>query len=159
MKIALGSDHRGDAAAQTLAAALRSSGHQVSVLFECHGQSCDYPDGAWLVARAVADGECERGILVCGSGIGVSIAANKVPGVRAALVADELHAQLARTHNDTNVLCLGADTTPVKEIITIAQIWLTTDFEGGRHERRVRKIAAIERGEDPTKADLDAAVR
>jgi ribose 5-phosphate isomerase B len=158
MRIALGSDHRGDAAAAVLAPALRKAGYEVSVLFECGGQSCDYPDSAWKVCKPVADGEYDRGILICGSGIGVSIAANKIPGIRAALVFDELHAKMARSHNDTNVLCLGADTTSAKEIFNLSMIWLTTDFDGGRHERRVRKIAAIERGEDPTRANLDAAV-
>lgn len=158
MRIALGSDHRGDTAGQTLAAALRKSGHEVSIIFECGGQSCDYPDGAWRVCRAVADGVFERGVLICGSGIGVSIAANKIPGIRAALVFDELHARLARSHNDTNVLCLGADTTGTKDLLTITQTWLATEFEGGRHARRVAKITAIERGEDPTTANLDAAV-
>jgi len=157
-RIALGSDHRGDAAANALAAMLRKAGHDVSVLFECGGQSCDYPDAAWKVCKAVADGEYERGILICGSGIGVSIAANKIPGIRAALVFDEMHARLARSHNDTNVLCLGADTTSAKEITNLSMVWLATEFDGGRHARRVRKITAIERGEDPTRANLDAAV-
>jgi RpiB/LacA/LacB family sugar-phosphate isomerase len=158
MRIAIGSDHRGDAAAQTLAAALRKSGHDVRILFECGGQSCDYPDGAWRICRAVADGEFERGILICGSGVGVSIAANKIAGIRAALVFDDLHARLSRSHNDANVLCLGADTTGAKELLAITQTWLATAFEGGRHARRVAKIAVIERGEDPTSANLDAAV-
>ena len=158
MRIALGSDHRGDAALQSLAAALRKAGHEVAVLFQCNGQSCDYPDGAWRVARAVADGEYERGILMCGSGIGVSIAANKVPGIRAAVVCDELHARLSRAHNDANVLCMGADIISAKDANTIALTWLSAQFEGGRHARRVAKIAAIERGEDPSAANLDAAV-
>jgi ribose 5-phosphate isomerase B len=151
MKIALGFDHRGNVSSQVLLAALQGSGHDVLVLGDCRASSCDYPDQAWQVGRAVSDGEVERGILICGSGIGVSIAANKIPGVRAALVFDEVAAAMSRGHNDANVLCLSADTTPVKEMIAISSLWLKTPFDGGRHERRVRKIEAIERGEDPTR--------
>lgn len=151
MRIALGSDHRGDNVAKVLLAHLTSSGHQVVAQHECHGQSCDYPDNAWRVSAAVRDGIAERGILICGSGIGVSIAANKVKGVRAGLVYDEIAAGLSRSHNDCNVVCLSADTTPTKELVKIVDVWLKTPFEGGRHERRVKKIDAIERGEDPTK--------
>jgi ribose 5-phosphate isomerase B len=158
MRIALGSDHRGDGVIKILVPALRSAGHEVSLLGDSNGQPCDYPDHAYRVAKAVSDGEYDRGILVCGSGIGVSIAANKVAGVRAALVSDDVTARLSRSHNDANVLCMGADTTPPKEVLNIARTWLATQFDGGRHERRVRKIAIIERGEDPARADLDAAV-
>ncbi len=158
MRIALGSDHRGDAAVQALAAALRKAGHEATIVFACNGQSCDYPDGAYRVAKAVADGEFDRGILMCGSGIGVSIAANKVHGVRAALVGDEVTARLACSHNNANVLCMGADTTGAKDKNAIALAWLSTEFEGGRHARRVAKIAAIERGEDPANVNVDAAV-
>jgi ribose 5-phosphate isomerase B len=156
MKIALGSDHRGDAAAAAIVPHLKSAGHEVQVHGECHGEPCDYPDNAWLVARAVASGQADRGILLCGSGIGVSIAANKVRGVRAALVFDDLAATMSRSHNDANVLCLSADTTPLKELRSIIDVWLKTPFEGGRHERRVRKIEAIERGEDPGKVVFTA---
>jgi ribose 5-phosphate isomerase B len=149
MRIALGSDHRGDAAAKVLLAHLTSSGHQIVAQHECHGQACDYPDNAFLVSTAVRDGKADRGILICGSGIGVSIAANKVHGVRAGLVYDELAAGMSRSHNDCNVLCLSADTTPTKEMITIIDVWLKTDFEGGRHLRRVKKIQAIEDGLSP----------
>lgn len=141
---------------KALAGQLRASGHEVTILGDCHGQACDYPDNAWLVGKAVAEGEFDRGILICGSGIGVSIAANKIHGVRAALVFDEIAAGLSRSHNDANVICLSADTTSAKEILTITQTWLKTPFEGGRHERRVRKIAAIERGEDPSKVTMEA---
>lgn len=158
MKIAIGSDHRGDTAVQALAAALQRGGHEVSLIAECHGQSCDYPDNAYRVAKAVAEGECDRGILVCGSGIGMSIAANKVAGVRAVLACDELHAKLGRSHNDANMLCMGADTSGAKDLLTIAQTFLATDFEGGRHARRVAKIGVIERGEDPAQANLGAAI-
>ncbi|MCI0364134.1 MAG: ribose 5-phosphate isomerase B, partial [Phycisphaerales bacterium] len=156
MKIALGADHRGDAAMKTLAPQLRAAGHDVTILGDCGGQSCDYPDQAYLVSQAVKNGTAQRGILICGSGIGVSIAANKVKGIRAALVDDEIAAGLSRGHNDCNVLCLAADTTPPNMILTIVDIWLKTEFEGGRHARRVQKIMAIERGEDPTKIPVDS---
>ncbi len=158
MRIALGSDHRGDSVIKNLAPALRSAGHDVTIVGDCNGQPCGAPDHAYRVARDVSEGAYDRGILVCGSGIGVSISANKVPGIRAALVADEVTARLSRSHNDANVLCMGADTTPPKEVPNIVRTWLATDFDGGRHERRVRKIAAIERGEDPATTNLDAAV-
>jgi ribose 5-phosphate isomerase B len=156
MKIVLGSDHRGDGAVKSLLPGLRAAGHDAALLGDCHGQPCDYPDKAWLVATAVSRGEAERGILVCGSGIGVTIAANKVAGVRAALVFDEVAAGLCRAHNDANVLCLSGDTTPIKIMSKIVEVWLTTEFDGGRHERRVRKIEAIERGEDPGALRLNA---
>lgn len=157
MRIALGSDHRGDAAARVIMAHLVASGYEIVRHYECHGQACDYPDNAYRVSQAVRVGEADRGILICGSGIGVCIAANKVPGIRAGLVYDEIAAGLSRSHNDCNVLCLSADTTPTKELITITDIWLKTEFEGGRHARRVKKIEAIERGEDPTLLTADAA--
>lgn len=148
-RIAIGADHRGDAAMRAIVPQLQSQRHQVTIHGDCGGQSCDYPDQAYLVGRAVGSGEADRGILICGSGIGVSIAANKIPGVRAALVLDEVAANMSRSHNDSNVICLSADATPLKELLTILEIWLRTPFEGGRHERRVKKIQAIERGEDP----------
>lgn len=156
MKIALGADHRGDAALKTLSPQLKAAGHEVTILGDCQGQSCDYPDQAYEVGAAVASGKAQRGILICGSGIGVSIAANKVRGIRAALVYDEIAAALSRSHNDANVVCLSADTTPAKEILKIVDIWLKTPFEGGRHARRVKKIEAIERGEDPTRLKWEA---
>jgi ribose 5-phosphate isomerase B len=113
-------------------------------------ESSDYPDGAYLVARAVSEGSVERGVLVCGSGIGVSMAANKVPGVRAALVFDAEAATGTRQHNDANVLCLSGNRTDVTSMPSIVDAFLSTEFEGGRHTRRVDKMAAIERGEDPT---------
>jgi len=154
MKIALGADHRGDTSAKALLAHLQSAGQQVTLLGDCGGQACDYPDNAYLVSKAVADGKAERGILICGSGIGVSIAANKIKGIRAALVFDEFGAAMSRSHNDANVLCLSADATPIKEIMAIVERWLKEPFEGGRHLRRVMKIAAIERGEDPSRVTV-----
>jgi ribose 5-phosphate isomerase B len=118
-------------------------------------RSCDYPDLGYKAARAVAGGAVERGILVCGTGIGMSIVANKVPGVRAALCNDQLTAQISRRHNDANVLCLAADVTGDDMMRHIVDSWLETEFEtGGRHLRRVRKIACIERGQDPATCQL-----
>ncbi len=153
MKIALGMDHRGVEVARVLAERLSDDGHDVVVLGSCDGEPCDYPDVTWSVAKAVAAGETDRGIIICGTGIGASIAANKVAGVRAALVHNEAAARLSRQHNDANVLCLAGDAlTEDAEILRIVNAWLSTAFEGGRHARRVNKIAAIERGENPVEA-------
>lgn len=157
MKIALGSDHRGTEAAKDLRPHLESKGHTVELVGECNGRMCDYPDNAWLVGRAVVNGDCEMGILICGTGIGMCIAANKVDGVRAALVSDELTAELSRAHNNANVLCLSGDLMGQRLIQRVVDTWLATPFEAGRHERRVSKIMAIERGEDPTRIQADAA--
>jgi ribose 5-phosphate isomerase B len=116
---------------------------------ECSSPAVDYPEPAWHVARAVAGGQADMGLLICGTGIGMSIAANKVKGARAAVVHDELTAQISRSHNDSNVLCLSADLLGQRLIENIVEAWLKTPFQGGRHERRVRKIKAIEEGKDP----------
>ena len=114
-------------------------------------RSCDYPDIAYPAARAVAEGRADVAILICGSGIGMDICANKVSGVRAALCHDELTAQMSRHHNNANALCLASDVLGEELIRRIVLSWLGTSFEaGGRHERRVRKIAWIEEGKDPT---------
>ncbi len=153
MKIALGMDHRGVDVGRVLTTALPGEGHEVQVLDSCDEDSCDYPDVTWPVAKAVAAGEADRGILICGTGIGASIAANKVSGVRAALVHDETTAELSRRHNDANVLCLAGDVlTDDEQILRIVTVWLATPFDGGRHARRVNKIAAIERGQNPIEA-------
>jgi len=149
MKIVLGSDHRGADALRSLVPFLQSRGHEVVTLGDCTGTACDYPDRAWIVGKAVGSGEAERGILICGSGIGMSIAANKVEGVRAALVQDELSAELSRSHNNANVLCLSGDLLGRTLMHRVVEKWLATEFEGGRHARRVEKIALIERGVDP----------
>jgi len=146
MRIALGSDHRGYKATQSLRSWLERNGHTVTALFECE-ESCDYPDAAWVVGRAVADGAADRGILVCGSGIGMSMAANKIRGVRAALISDELGAQRSREHNDANVVCLSGDLMSSNSMEKVVRLWLTTEFAGGRHARRVEKIMSIERGD------------
>jgi ribose 5-phosphate isomerase B len=152
MKLALSADHRGVGATRQLADRLRSNGHEAVILGNLTGETCDYPDPAYLVGSAVSKGEVQRGILLCGSGIGMSIAANKVKGVRAALVHDELTAEMSRSHNDANVLCISADLLGQRLIEKIVDIWLATPFQGGRHERRVKKIAAIENGNDPASA-------
>ncbi len=153
MKIALGMDHRGVDVARVIAERLPDGGHEVAVLGACDGEQCDYPDVTWAVAQAVAAGVMDCGIVICGTGIGASIAANKVAGVRAALVHDVTGAELSRQHNDANVLCLAGDAlTDDTQILAIVNAWLAASFEGGRHARRVNKIAAIERGENPVEA-------
>ncbi|MCC7192795.1 MAG: ribose 5-phosphate isomerase B [Phycisphaeraceae bacterium] len=149
MKIAIGADHRGMEVRNHLSDWLKQQGYEVEFRGECNDKASDYPDAAHLVAKAVASGEVERGILICGTGIGMSIAANKVHGIRAALVHDEIGADLARRHNDANILCLSADMLGLRIIDRIVKTWLTTKFEGGRHARRILKVAAIEEGRDP----------
>lgn len=149
MRIALGSDHRGVETATLLAEKLQREGHQTELFAPPIGQSSDYPEQAYKVARMVADGKADRGVLICGTGIGMSLAANKVHGVLAAVVHDELTAQLCRSHNDANVICLSGDLLGQRLIEKVVAVFLRSEFEGGRHARRVAKIAAIERGEDP----------
>lgn len=143
MKIAMGSDHGGYALKQELAEHLRSLGHEVED-FGCHSaESCDYPEFGEAAARAVASGECDRGIVICTTGIGISIAANKVEGIRCAHCADTVEAELTRRHNDANMLAIGAGFTGSLLARRMAEVFLTTDFEGGRHARRVNKLNAI----------------
>jgi ribose 5-phosphate isomerase B len=149
MKIALSADHRGATGIRQLYEKLKREGHTAELLGDCSGAPCDYPERAWDVGQAVAKGKADLGILICGTGIGMSISANKVKGVRAAVVHDELTAQLSRSHNDANVLCLSADLLGQRLIEKIAEVWLATPFEGGRHGRRIRKIVAMEGGQDP----------
>ena len=152
MKIAVSSDHRGRAAAQHIEQLLKAQGHEVLLSAPAEGESSDYPDKAAEVGHAVADGRADAGVLVCGTGIGMSIAANKIAGVRAALVHDEMTAGFAKSHNNANVLCLSGDLLGERKIGTIVEKWLATEFEGGRHERRVEKIAELEKsaGREPT---------
>lgn len=146
MKLAVGMDHAAFPLKEELLGVLRALGHTVVDLGTCDAGSCDYPDFAAAVARAVASGECDRGVLLCGTGIGMSIAANKIPGIRAALIGDEKSAELSRQHNDANVFCAGARLHPTLRIAELLKIWLSTPFEGGRHQRRVDKITALEKG-------------
>ena len=148
MKIAMASDHVGYALKQELAEYLRQQGHTVQD-FGCHDTiSCDYPDFGAAAARAVACGACERGIVVCTSGIGMSITANKVRGIRCALCSEPYSAEMTRRHNDANVLALGAGFTGAVMARRIVDVFLATAFEGGRHQRRVDKIAALESGRE-----------
>jgi ribose 5-phosphate isomerase B len=146
MKIAIAADHGGFTLKDGLRDRLRARGHQVADFGTDSAASTDYPDYAGVVARAVASGEFERGVLVCSTGVGMSIAANKVPGIRAALGVNDAEVRLTRAHNDANVLTLGATLVDLETAARLAEIFLETEFEGGRHARRVDKIAAIERG-------------
>ena len=144
MKLSIGSDHGGYALKQELIAYLRDQGHEVED-FGCHDTaSCDYPDFGEAAAAAVASGECERGIVICTTGIGISISANKVKGIRCALCSEPYGAEMTRRHNDANVLALGAGFTAPMMAKRIVDVFLSTAFEGGRHQRRVDKIMAIE---------------
>ena len=145
MRIAVGVDHAGFPAKKQLLEALRRDGHEVVDLGSFDPEPVDYPDVARKVAEEVSSGRCQRGILLCGTGIGMAIVANKFPGVRAAVCHDELTTQVSRTHNDANVLCLGGRTLTEEEILRLASLWLRTDFEGGRHARRVGKILDMEK--------------
>lgn len=142
MKIAVGSDHAGFELKERIGRRLAELGHEVVDCGTHSTESVDYPDFASAVARKVSGKACERGILVCGTGIGVAMAAGKVKGVRAATVHDRFTAQMSREHNDANVLCLGARVLDPLHAIEIAELWITVPFAGGRHERRVRKIDA-----------------
>lgn len=144
MRIAIGSDHRGYHIKQKVIDLLRRLEHEVIDVGTDGTGAVDYPDVASTVARQVSGGDVERGILICGTGIGMSIAANKFPGVRAAPCHDDLSAEMSRRHNDLNVLCLSADMLGEKLIDRMVEIWLRTEFEGGRHARRVEKISKIE---------------
>jgi ribose 5-phosphate isomerase B len=150
MRIALAADHRGHAMKERVAILLGEQGHEVLDMGTNSSRSCDYPNLAYPAAKSVAEGKAQFAILICGSGIGMDICANKVSGVRAALCHDELTAQMSRRHNNANVLCLASDVLGEGLIRRIVSSWLSTDFEpGGRHERRVRKIGWIEQGRDP----------
>jgi RpiB/LacA/LacB family sugar-phosphate isomerase len=144
MKIALASDHAGYAEKERLKPLLLELGLDVEDLGTVSEDSVDYPDYARKVGEKVAGGEAEQGLLVCGSGTGMAIAANKVRGVRAAVAWNEETARLARQHNDANVLAIGARTTPTAEIPNIVRAWFNTSFDGGRHNARVEKIKEIE---------------
>ena len=143
--IAVGSDHGGYALKQQILRYLKENGFEYKDYGCFSEQSVDYPDFALPVAEAVAGGEAERGLLVCGTGIGVSIAANKVPGVRAALCHDCFSAKATREHNDSNVLTMGERVIGSGLALEIVDIWLHTPYAGGRHQARIDKIAAIEK--------------
>ena len=144
MRIVIGSDHAGWEMKEALKAFLEQLGHEVRDVGTDGPGSVDYPDYALAVARAVAGGEREMGIMVCGTGIGSSIAANKVPGIRAAVCHNIYTAEMSRAHNDANVLCLGERVIDKKSAREIVRVWITTPFAGARHARRVGKIKKIE---------------
>ena len=145
MRIALGADHAGVVLKEQIKQFLDERGVEYSDFGTNSTDSVDYPDYAVKVANAVAGGDYDRGILFCGSGIGMAIAANKVHGIRASQVVDEASARLGRSHNDLNVLSLAARLTAAEEARSIVQIFLDTPFEGGRHQRRIEKISALDR--------------
>lgn len=144
MRIAIGSDHRGFSLKTKLVDLLRRENHEVDDVGTTGSESVDYPDFAEAVSGKVSNGEVDRGILICGTGIGMAITANKFPGVRAAPCGDELTAEMSRRHNDLNVLCLPADLVGGQTVDRLVEIWLKTEFEGGRHARRVEKIGQLE---------------
>ena len=145
MRIAVGSDHRGFMLRTKIVDLLTRLGHEVVDVGSSDDGSVDYPDIAALVAGRVSGHEVDRGILICGTGLGMAIAANKFPGVRAAPCHDDLTAEMSRRHNDLNVLCLSGDMLGERLMDRLVEIWLKTEFEGGRHARRVQKIAELER--------------
>jgi ribose 5-phosphate isomerase B len=147
MKIAIASDHAGYDEKERLKPLLDALGIQYEDLGTVSPESVDYPDYARRVAEEVSVGHVDQGLLVCGSGTGMAIAANKVPGVRAAVAWNEETARLAREHNDANVLSLGARVTPAEELPKIVRAWFAAKFDGGRHARRVEKIREIEHEE------------
>mgnify|MGYP001077010345 CR=1 FL=1 len=147
MEIALGADHAGFALKEKVKQELERLGHRVQDVGTASAEPVDYPDYAASVARRVAGGRAERGILVCATGAGMALAANKVRGIRAVSVWNAQGARLSRQHNDANVLALGARLLEEHNALSIVRAWLETEFAGGRHRRRLRKIAALERNQ------------
>ena len=151
MKIAVAADHAGFALKEQLRRRLAQEGHEVVDFGATSAESCDYPDFAQPAARDVAQGRSDRGILVCSTGIGMAMAANKIAGVRAAPAQSEDEVRMTREHNDANVLTLGAKYLDEERAIELIHVFLNTEFAGGRHARRVAKIARLERGRDRLK--------
>ena len=146
MKIAIGCDHGALALKNKMVQHLQEQGHEVKDFGTYTLDSCDYPDFAAPAARAVASGECEKGIVLCTTGIGVSITANKIKGIRCALLSDLMTAELTRLHNDTNMMALGAGVVGEMLALKIADTWLGTEFSGdARHQRRIDKVMALEK--------------
>ena len=145
MKISMGCDHGGLQLKNAIKAHLLEQGHEVVDFGTNSTDSCDYPDFAIPAARAVASGACERGILVCTTGIGISITANKVNGIRCALLSDTVSAKLCRNHNNANMMALGQGIVGEKLALQIVDTWLHAEFEGGRHQRRIDKMMAVEK--------------
>lgn len=144
MKVAIGSDHRGLEQRKVLTAIINDLGFEVDDQGSFSEESCDYPDIAQVVAKQITSGEAALGILVCGTGIGMSIAANKIDGIRAALCCSADNAKLSRQHNDANILCLAGNDFNAADYRAIVTTWLTTEFEAGRHARRLEKVQRLE---------------
>ncbi len=147
MKIGIGNDHSALEMKKEIIAYLEGKGHEVIDYGTNSAESCDYPVYGEIVARAVAAGEAEQGILICGTGLGISLAANKVKGIRAAVCSEPFTAKMARAHNNCNILAFGARVVGAELAKMIVETWLNTDFEGGRHQRRVELIMEIENKE------------
>jgi ribose 5-phosphate isomerase B len=154
--VALGADHAGFPLKEDLKTWLISRGYDVVDLGTQSAESVDYPDFAVEVGNAVTAGKADRGVLVCGTGIGMAMAANKVPGVRAAACSDAYTARMSREHNDANILALGARITSREAAIEILELWLGAEFAGGRHARRVDKIGALDHMREPEPRDAPA---
>jgi ribose 5-phosphate isomerase B len=145
VRVVIGSDHAGFDLKETIKALLDAMGISYEDVGTASAASADYPDFAAAAARAVIEGRADRGILVCGTGIGMTIAANKIPGIRAAMAWNKATARLGRAHNDANIMALGGRTTPAGEVEGMLRAFLTTEYEGGRHDARLAKIAHLER--------------
>ncbi|MDP4179827.1 MAG: ribose 5-phosphate isomerase B [Bacillota bacterium] len=144
MLIGIGSDHGGFNLKSEIIKFLKEKGYEIKDFGTCSADSVDYPDYGRAVAEAVSNGECEKGIIICGTGIGISIAANKVNGIRAALCTDSFMAKMARAHNNSNILALGERVLGIGSALDIVEVWLNTEYEAGRHQLRLDKIADIE---------------
>ena len=145
MKIAIGCDHGALDLKNKVIAHLTAKGYEMVNFGTDTLDSCDYPDFAGPAAKAVASGECDKGIVLCTTGIGVSITANKVKGIRCALLSDVMSARMTRQHNDTNMMAIGAAVVGQMLALEIIDTWLGTDYEGGRHQRRIDKVMALEK--------------
>lgn len=145
MKIAFGCDHGGFPAKSEVIEFLTEKGYEVIDCGTFSDESCDYPDYAEKVCKLVTENECEKGVLICGTGIGMSIVANKIKGIRCAHVTDVFSAEMTRRHNDTNVIALGARITETPEIIKYIDVFLNTPFDGGRHAIRVEKVNSFDK--------------
>lgn len=143
--IAVGSDHAGYALKSEVIKFLTDNGYEVKDMGTCNECSVDYPDFGLAVAEAVKNGECEKGIVICGTGLGISMAANKVPGIRAAVCTDSYMAKMSREHNDANILSLGARVVGTGLALEIVEAWIKTEFQGGKHLTRINKISDIEK--------------
>ena len=146
MKIAIGNDHAGPQLKEEIVAYFKEKGIDYVDLGVAEGEKCDYPEKAAQVCETVTSGECDMAVLVCGTGIGMSMSANKIKGIRAACCSDYFSAKFTRAHNDANVLCLGARVLGAGLAIELVDVFLNTQFEGGRHSRRVDMITALENG-------------